>query len=498
MILKPIRYLIWAQERRRYTVLILFFFSLFTGIVRAFEEILFFRISLKNSEIITFVAFYFSLGWYLTAALSWVSKVHWQKVNLAVVIGIFLGVFPPIFDLLLSGRNNIFYGYYYLWNLDELPWLGYNPSFNYPAGEAITIWLSIAFCGIYVALKTSSWWRTLLALGSAYLIFLLHGSFLPMLVTYLRVGVIPNVAALKSLDSVLLLPLVYHIAMWHTIAALLIYFFIRRALTKHLLKRILHTLPFVMVSLIASALVKADFQNAFLVALFTFLAAVGTLIQNDWFDRHEDKYKSPVEKDDVTAFNIFFFLAAAFLFMLNFRAITIILLAYFTSFLYNYPFYRARNSFPGNLKIEGVWGGSSYLAGLLLNATTTLENWQLLSIFLVFGGFSLVAILKDAKDVEQDSQNRVTTVYTLFHRKGIAIKKIHFYIRLCLFAVFTVPCIWLFFLQGYLVSFLAFLLGPVMIFTTSQKLDAKHFQFSLAIISLFLFYIYFVLLIGNN
>lgn len=487
MFIRATRFLITSQEKRHFDFRILFLFSVFTGIVRALEEMLFFKIPLKNSEVITFIAFYLSLGYYLTFVLSIVGGLDWKKVNLAVVIGIFLGVFPPVFDLVL-GTPEPFYGYFFIWNFYELPYFGYRPEFNFPLGEAITIWLSIFFASLYIFIKTNSILRTFIAFALVYLVFILHGSLIPMVTTRIHFGVIESISALKNIDAISISHLIYLIAFWQTILGIMVFLLLRKNLSLHLLKRIPHTFPFVIICILGGSLVQANFTDIFLMSLLTLLAGMGTLVQNDWFDNKEDLRESPVEENDVRAFNYFFFLAAVFLFMINRRAVIPLVLAYAVSFLYNYPFYRARNYFPGNLKIEGVWGGSSFLAGILLAPLDKITTPFLVATFLVFGGWSLVAILKDAKDFHTDKAHKVRTIYTIFDAKGYSFQKVHTWVRTISTAALLVPVVFLGLKSSLLWGGIGFLIGPVLFFKVSKAKTKDGFIRILWVISAYILY----------
>ncbi|MCB1201291.1 MAG: UbiA family prenyltransferase [Leptospiraceae bacterium] len=490
--LKPIRYLIHVQERRRYSFKILFFFAIFVGLGRALQEMLFFKVPLKNSEILTFIPFYLSLGYLLTLILSLSGSLPWRKVNLAVVIGIFLGLFPPVLDLLLSERSSVFYGYYFLWNLNQLPWLGYKPELNFPLGEAITIWASIAFCGIYIAIKTGSLWRTLLSLILAYSVFIFAGSLLPMLVFRIKYGLLESMQSSGRIDSVMMRPVIYYLAVAQMMVMFVCYLTLNISLLKHILKRLPHTFPFIAICALGGSYANAELIDIVLICFAVMLAGLGTLVQNDWFDRHEDSRISVVSAEDVFAFNSIFFLIIVFLFMLNIRAVIPLLLAYATSFLYNYPFYRARNSFPGNLKIEGIWGGSVFVSGLLLMKIQDITDGQLLAAFLVFGGWSLVAAIKDAKDVQTDSKNNVKTLYTIFMSRAVPFQKIHFFVRIAVVIAFLIPPIILLLSTPIWYAAIAFLLGPLSIFFITRKADTNAFLGLLSSSALFI--LYFVLL----
>ncbi|MCS6972777.1 MAG: hypothetical protein NZL89_07105, partial [Leptospiraceae bacterium] len=247
-----IHFLIRVQETKTYSFYTVLAFVFFTGAARGLEEILIFGIPLKNSEVLLFLHFYLSLAIVLTAGISAIGGLPWPKVFNTVLIGIFLGIFPPLFDVLL-GSQNVFYGFYFIHDFRELPWLGYKPEFNYPLGECLTIWLSIVFSGYYVWYKTHSWLRAVFACSFAWTGFVLFGSLLPMLVAYLAHGHLPDVASARRLDENLLRAIACYIAFAQSLAAALAWLLLRRSLLWHLLRRSLHALPFVLLVFLGAA-----------------------------------------------------------------------------------------------------------------------------------------------------------------------------------------------------------------------------------------------------
>jgi hypothetical protein len=119
----------------------------------------------------------------------------------------------------------------------------------------------------------------------------------------------------------------------------------------------------------------------------------------------------------------------------NSAATYLLLLQFVASVVYNYPFYRARDYFPANLKIEGLWGATSFLIGWLSAreslppsavkttvaegaALSALDADSAIAAFLIFGGFSLLSALKDQKDIELDTRSKTQTLYTFAARKN--------------------------------------------------------------------------------
>jgi len=441
--LRFVHYLIRVQEIKSYNFYVLLAFSVFTGMARGLEEILIFAIPLKNSEVLTFLHFYLSLAIILTAGISAIGGLPWQKVLNVILVGIFLGIFPPLIDSLLSGETQVFYGFFFLHDWREIPWLGYKPEFNFPLGECITIWLSIFFSGYYVYYKSRSPWRFLVASGFAYAGFMLFGSFLPMLVAYLTAGYIPSIQTARALDESLLRSIVYYNAFAQIALATFFYLLLRRALLLHLLRRSLHGLPFVVMALLGAAMAGNITGHVLLAAALVFWGAWMNLVQNRLYDLQDDRAdnREQISQHDVDFFNVTYLLAVVAIFFTGNQMVIPILLMYPLTFLYNHPAYRGKKKFPTNLKIEGVWGVGAFVAGALATGKPLPSAFPSLAL-LVFGGFSLIAALKDAKDVRNDKRSGTQTLYIKLISSGIHLRTAHRIIfTLCMLAFLVPPVI---------------------------------------------------------
>lgn len=436
-----IDYLIRVQEARTYSFWTIFSFAVFTGFFRGIEEVVFFAIRLKNSEIFTFVHFYLGLAFTLTLVLAFAGNLKWQKVNSAVVIGIFLGIFPPLIDKLFNPRTDIFYGFFFLWNFSELPWLGFKPEFNFPLGESVTIWLSIFFSAYYIAYRTRNLLRTFIAAVGAYATFILFGSIVPILITRLTVGLITTPEEAKQVAEASLRSVVYYNALAQVTLATLAYLVMRLPVLKLLTRRSLHVLPFVLISILGSLLNGPFNGDATMAAGLVFWMGWVALLQNDFYDLSDDRSRNPanLSVNDIYFANTTFLLGLVTIFFIGQRLVMPLAIVFIVSVLYNYPFYRAKKSFPGNLKIEGIWGLCAFLTGALANSNGELANPVLLVALLVFGGWSLIASLKDAKDLRRDQRAGTRTLYTILIAQGFRFTKIHQLLLVVCFCCFLIP-----------------------------------------------------------
>ncbi|MBL8034755.1 MAG: UbiA family prenyltransferase [Leptospiraceae bacterium] len=440
--MKFLRYLVYAQEKRRYHPLSLILFCAFTGLMRGLLEFILHDIPLKNTDIVNFVPFYLSLGLMLREMLAFLTGATRTTVEKSVIIGIFLGLFPPIIDALLPVKFPVFYGYYFLWDFTNIPWLGYNPAFNFPLGESITIWLSIVFCALYVHLKSGSFFRTGVASIAAYGIFIFNSSLLPMLTFRWFVGEVVSVDAARVIDATQLQLFTYRLAHVQTMIAAMLWMLSRRDLFVHTLRRTLHGMPFLALCLFGAAIADANGQNVFLALSSLSLVIILSLWQNDHFDFRDDgKTAPPVTQHELSGFTVLTLITLCFLFFLNQRSAIVLFIALVCSVLYNYPFYRARNSFPANLKIEGIWGFCAFASGVLLNQIAFERPAVKITALLVFGGWSSVSVWKDMKDFENDRAARVRTLFTVLTDKNVAFPRIVFFTSLFITILFVIPII---------------------------------------------------------
>lgn len=433
--------LVRRQQKRAWHPYSLLFFCVFTGGMRGILEFILHGINISNADMLNFIPFYVLLAMLLTLMLSKIAGVQFQTVQKSLLMGIFLGLFPPILDVLIPHEYPVLYGYYYVWDFANLPYLGYNPMLSFPAGEAVTIWLSVFFCGLYVFVLTASYLRTLLALAVGYCVFMFMGSLLPMILTKLSTAGVNSLAQLRELSPLTINAIGFRLSFYQGLLALFVYLLVRPGMGRHVCRRLVHILPFTMLTLLGGIMVKANLVSLLQSALLMLAVGIALIIQNDFFDAAEDSVTgSPsIAEFDVKTVNFLVLLTMMGIFFHNNRAAVSALIAFICGVLYNYPFYRARNVFPSNLKIEGIWALMAFLSGAMLETSMASSGTIQLVAFLVFGGWSLAALVKDLKDVDADKQNHVRTVFTLLESRGVRREKAWFYIRIGIVLLFLVP-----------------------------------------------------------
>ena len=434
--------LIRRQESRPHSYFNLLMLATFIGIGRAVQEHLFFGERVTIPVALSMIYFYFSFAMLLTVILTWLTSENPRRVANAVNLGIFVGLFPPLIDLLVSGfSNDVKYSYFMIWNFKEIPYFFYSEIYNVPAGESVTIWLSVIFSGYYCFFKTRSLVKSLVALLAAYLAFLTIFAIIPMLTTRFFVGDIRSLLEMQSARghvanmSTMLYPF------WYLGLSLLSFFALRSGVLKRLAPRMLHTVPFVLVTLWAAQLQNGvvDLEAALgaLAVAFVFMAA---LVQNDYHDKIEDTRRMDfrIEKSDSEFFQILIMGFLFWLLIMGIKAFLPLVVIFMLTILYHHPGYRLKKYWLGSLKVEAAWGGLSFLTGLFLHPKVPIKPELVITMLLVAGGWSVVAAQKDLKDVRGDRAAGISTLYLWLRTRTQSLRKAHLIISWAVFTVFAV------------------------------------------------------------
>ncbi len=440
----------------------LWFTALIVGVIRLAEEwLLGTRLLLEvNAGIALHLGFYWATAFVFLGVLRVATGRHepWQ-VRL-VCLGLWLGALPPLLDLPISGLNAERYSY-----LRNFPhgfrfWF-YNPGQAIPLGEAVTLWLSIVGVGAITAWRTRRPWRGALALLLAYVaVVLTFGVYHQLLSVWTtRLGLSQQAGTLWR-------------AAWHILLVLAIYFSRRPAFLLGLLRRSLHALPCVAAVLLGSALQGEVAGRTWTTVAFMVLSGWLALVHNDWHDREDDAPQGRVryvEYSDYAMMNLVWLSLAGFWALEGSILPWVFVLIYITSVVYSCPPYRLKKLFPFNLALEGAWGASAVLAGIvaavearygvapaiqglsagdferLRTADAAFAAPALVAVAAAFSGWCVVAATKDYKDIEADRLAGVQTVYTLTMSRGFDSAQVHRMVcraaALCLLSV-TPLCMW--------------------------------------------------------
>lgn len=491
-------------EKRPFHPAAVFSFCCFVGIGRICLEWLGGRTPTTPwADIVGFVVFYWFGFFSYGLLLGLLVPGAWRRRINVILIGLFCGLIPPFIDLAIYGIGN--FRYTYLWDFPATwSWALYNPEHRVPMGEAIVLWSTIAFTSLYVHYRTQSIMRGAAAALGAYAVVAWIGGGVAWLAQRMAAAVEvhgPN----SRLHFLLALELFFSAT---------VYLAMQPRLAGHLARRMLHAIPLTGLFFCGSAFAGKILPVSYWVAtILTFLAAA-TLVQNDHYDRADDEaqHRPPYADGSDAAF---FTIVGALLLMTLAIGHSVLLLPlglyYVTSILYNFPFYRGKKHFPANIKMEGVAAAAAFLAGLMTAwehgaAGINMFNFQtsfwtkanhmagivpetVWAVCLVFGGWSLLATLKDFKDVAADSAGGVQTVYTLALRRGYDIRvlqrKITAISVFCLalpmpllIAIGKLPAMWLWPAAVFAAAFYGIL---------RRYEDAAGFRLFLALLSAFFF-----------
>ena len=474
--LKWFHNIIYIQEKKEYNFYVILLFALFVGIVRFTLELLFTYPSVRflNLAILGSVTFYLHCIFIYTLILYlFIPGLEWKRSIHLILIGVFLGVFPPVIDVLIYGPGNFEYDYVTNYKVD---WrLGiFNKDANVPLGEALTVFFTMFLVSAVVRTKTKSWARAVLSFLLTYLAVFFYGGVLPLLADTLSNNMMQqvfmantNTLGFRPVENIKLLSFL------QIGVCVCIYLFLNKELAKGLLKRVNHVIPVVLTTLFGYSVFKPIDSYAVLAALIMLLASLVTLVQNDYFDREADKRfgrDNSVTQEDVAFFNVALVLSLTFFVIQGFFFAVPVILFLIVSYLYNYDYYRGKKYFPSNYKIEGVAGLSAFLTGASMNMISGYdlgasvvnslsplgeevsvsarfsEMWsvdKLWIAFFVFGGWSIFSVIKDYKDIESDKESKIQTAYTLLSSFGKDVNKFHRYYCFVLALTLLIPVYWL-------------------------------------------------------
>jgi 4-hydroxybenzoate polyprenyltransferase len=435
------RRLIAYQTRKTFSVLALCAFVTFVGGVRILEEWALGGPPIVHalSSVYGFVVFYFTAFFAFAAIVRALVPGDFRHTINPVFVGIFLGLLPPLIDYFADARPQFFY--FYNWGFPKgfSPWL-YDAGAGTPIGETIVLWMTIAFTAAYVGERTRSAWRSIAAAALAYFVLVTLGALLPT-----AIDLAMSAAGWRSFKG-------FFLTLAQLGLALVCYFVLRPSVLANLARRLVHTLPFALICLVGGAFAGWRGGEAFVYAGLVAFLFVVALVQNDHFDAADDERsgRTPyADAEDARFFSALGALAILAILVETSSSTGVPLLVIFgLSFLYSYPFYRAKKHFPANLKIEGSFGALSFLVGVIAaveGAVLGAPAWgslsecapnckvvmgplppaTLVAVLLVFLGFSLVAALKDHKDIDADRAAGVTTIYTLAERRGWPLERVH-------------------------------------------------------------------------
>lgn len=442
--------LIRVQEKRAFHGETVLFFAIFVGAMRLLAEIMFVGFNPENLalELLVYVSWYWLCFFAFGLSVRFFAPPPWQQRINVILVGLFLGFLPPVIDAIWYGWGNSVMGqrgfyYAYIVNFPEgWPWLMVAPDRRMPPGEGLILWGAVIFSAWYVWIRTRSRLRTIASFALAYSTCVFLGALMPTALYKLHQS-LEGTEGIRPYFEAMTRDFTALIVLGQIVVAYLIYLIAYRPqFLRVQAERIVHVLPLIGIALVGYAWVRPLDLSALFAALVVLIAGALTVAENDYWDHLEEDPEgpAPVERYDLV-FAVVSFWSLTALLVLQGSPIGVVLGVYgVASYLYNSSLYRGKRYFPANLKLEGLWGGSAFGIGMFLAIAPMMTSgarpfWfdrsysgapfasvvgvdVVIAAALAFGGWSVLASLKDHKDVETDGRLGAHTVFTLARRGG--------------------------------------------------------------------------------
>jgi hypothetical protein len=396
------------------------------------------------------LTFYLCTALLFTLGVRVLANVPWQKGLNVVMIGVFLGCFPPLIDALVLGPYECFYAYNTGW-FAGWSWLFYSPEQYVDVGEAASLWSAVFLLGLYVYKKKKSIVRAATAVAWGYGTIFFCGTVIASSLYWIEARYRLGAAGahhLAALSATL-------VATGEAVVVLICYLVLNPALASRVVHRSIHGAPFWGLTFLGAAYATCLMRRAGQAPLFAIdavavpliwltFAVIASIAQNDYFDRDEDSPAAAARQitlGDVRFLTFLSWLIALAALITATQIGAVLVLLNLTAIVYNADFYRAKRYFPANYKIEAVWGAGAYLIGVFA-VTIGVRNpppelwWGAL---LAFGGWSLFSGLKDYKDIRADRRAGNQTIYVLVHARRGSLRTLHGTLRVGLSLGMLVP-----------------------------------------------------------
>lgn len=440
-----LRNLIVLQEKRQFHGETAVLFAVFVGAMRFMAEFLLVGLDAPSYPValIVYITWYWMVFFGFGLAVRLFVPPPWESRINVMLVGLFLGFIPPVIDTLVFGWGGATlgqagFGYAYVTNFPEgWPWLMVDMNRRMPPGEGLILWAAIGFSIAYVKIRTGQWGRALAAGAVAYGVALSFGSLMPTALrwfTTITLGA--GWGAVPFYDWIVYAQLL--------IGSLLYTVVYRPTLLRRLAYRFVHVAPLIGVALVGFAWIQP--LNALALGAVAVMTVAGclTVVQNEYWDHLEE---TPEDEPVVTRYDMvmvtFVFWSLTAMLLARDSILGVVLTIYgVASYLYNAPLYRGKRYFPANLKLEGLWGGCAFMIGMLIPAVREMGEFRglypayfdtsvrvapfaivhgvdtAIAAVLAAGGWSVVAALKDHKDVQEDAALGTHTLFTLGQRRG--------------------------------------------------------------------------------
>jgi hypothetical protein len=399
------------------------------GVGRALMELSFASVPRNHNllSVLTSVTFYLEatllVAWVLCAA----ARVAWERAVACASTGLFVGLLPPVIDVLIAGPGAGRYGYFYR-PLSEWPVLLFDASVS-TAGESSVLWLSLFLIALYTTLRTGKASRGVLALLLGYAVVVLLATLPEVVWATFGSEIIaawPTAAEAREFNAFAV----------QLVVCMVAYLFHKRSAFGRIASRIPHVLPFIgLVTLGAVTRRSEDARAVVLVTVWSALLVVAVLavvmlsavVSNDALDADKGHPSSSLRRPDAVFFQMCAGMVCVASFEYSPRVGLAVIGALTLSYVYHDLQIGGKSRFPLNVTIEAGWAWCSFVAGYYCHPAFTkamLAPSMLLAAG-IFGGWLLFSGFKDYKDIRFDRKVGNHTMYTVALGAGLSLRKVH-------------------------------------------------------------------------
>lgn len=381
---------------------------------------------------LNFVAFYALIVWAYTATTAVFTRQRWERTLGPAMLGALLGVVPPLMDIVIYGPGNFHYYYQF-----DYPHAVFGPipvdlRRGIPLGEAVTAYASVGLLAGYVAWRSRSVGRTLLAALVGYELVHLWGSGVPTVAARLMPLIQTSLQTTISLVQIL--------------AMIAIYYGLNLALLRQALRRLPHALPASLLVLLGGVAARQPAGPIITWAVVAGLLAMIAMHHNDLYDQLKSGETSRPASPSVRDIRV---LQAILALMLSVaaaeqvRVAACLLTFYLATQAYHHRLLRLKHRFPLNYLIEGLCAATMITAGMLATDASPAPWIPALAALAAFLGFALGSPFKDYKDIEEDQRAGNETVYTLALDRDRPVREVHLVVTGVVTLLTVIPVIWL-------------------------------------------------------
>jgi len=406
-------------ENRPYHPARIFFLVIAVGLGRAAEEVFLAHKSLSLNAASHYASFYLATFFVFNAIASTLLNLDWRKTSRFILYGSFVGLLPPVMDAIWIGPGRFGYNY-----LDA-----FYPTLHgagNPYSEAIAAWSALAAFAAYLFLRSRSFWKTLIGFAFSYAALVALVSLTPE----------PIKLILAPIKSGTAKTFFYLLISYAAYVALNFWRF------KHSLKRINHSLPWVLLVFLGASLGAGIEKMTWLQAMLVLFLHQGIIFANDYYDRSSDavnQREGKIDENDVFTLHVLIVWIAIHVSLVNINLGLLYGLYFLSTTAYHHPSTRLKDAFPLNYAMEGFVASLALLIGMASSDFTNLDGMKILYVLLAFVGFAMASPFKDYKDIQGDTVTGTKTLYVLLAKKGWSIARIHRWVSSVVLIQSTVP-----------------------------------------------------------